>query len=139
MGRILMIDDDQDDQFFYQGIFEEVSPEISFNGVSSKEELDDLLESKFINDHELPDLILLDLNLPKVSGKEIFTFLSNNTQLKNIPVVALTTSSSPLDMKECRLLGFSAYFIKPSEYKDCKKLVEVLYLYWFVFNVINQF
>ena len=139
MTNILMIDDDIDDQYFYHGLFSDVASDITFRGISSKDELDDFLAALKSGGVDVPRLILLDLNFPKISGKEIFKVISVNQYLKKTPVLALTTSSSPIDMKDCHDLGFSAYFVKPSEYQECKKLVRTLYDYWFEFNAINEF
>lgn len=139
MTNILMIDDDIDDQYFYHGLFSDVSSDITFRGISSKGELNEFLTTLKSGGVDVPRLILLDLNVPKISGKEIFKVISVNQYLKAIPVLALTTSSSPIDMKDCYDLGFSGYFVKPSEYQECKRLVRTLYDYWFEFNVINKF
>jgi DNA-binding response OmpR family regulator len=138
MNKILMIDDDLDDQYFYKDLFHQSSNELDFKCVAGFEELNEkyLLASK--GDSFIPDLILLDLNLPKVSGIQIFKKLKEHERYNSIPVAVLTTSSSPLDMSECRNIGVDSYFVKPIEYEDCKKLVETIYRFCFEFNGFNN-
>lgn len=133
-----MIDDDLDDQYFYRSLFSEISSELDFDSITSREELSEKIFQVDSGAYKLPKLILLDLNLPRISGKEIFLELASHVNFKRIPIVALTTSSSPLDIQDCQRLGFDAYFVKPSEFKDCKKLVKTLHSYWFVLNEINN-
>ena len=138
MFKILMIDDDLDDQYFYKDLFLKYEEVIEFDSVSGQDEL----HEKFLNieegSTEIPSLILLDLNLPKVSGKQIFKGLKENELFKGVPVVVLTTSSSPIDMEDCKSLGIESYFVKPVEYHDCEKLVQTIYAYWFDYNALNQ-
>ena len=134
-----MIDDDLDDQYFYRGLFSDISPELDFDSITSREELNEKIFQVNSGSYKLPKLILLDLNLPKISGKEIFLELASHVHFNSIPIVALTTSSSPLDIQDCKNLGFNAYFVKPSEFEDCKDLVKTLHSYWFVMNEINNY
>jgi len=138
MYKILMIDDDLDDQYFYKDLFLKYSEVIEFDSVSGQDELN----AKFLNIEagttEIPSLILLDLNLPKVSGKQIFEGLKKNELFKGVPVVVLTTSSSPIDMEDCKSLGIESYFVKPVEYHECENLVQTIYAYWFDYNALNE-
>lgn len=61
----------------------------------------------------VPDAILLDLNLPKVDGKEVLACIRRNAQLKHVPVAILTSSDSPHDRREAARLGASIYIKKP--------------------------
>ena len=85
----------------------------------------------------LPDLILLDINLPKIDGKEVLIFIKNDTILKKIPVVMLTTSSSEMDINDAYNNHANCFIIKPVDFnkfisvikmienfKQIKKLVE---------------
>ena len=76
------------------------------------------------------------MNLPKYKGSEIFLFIKKNKWLKATPVLVLTTSSSPLDIQDCRVLGVNAYFIKPMNFNESKKLVETIHHYWFDYNAL---
>ena len=63
--------------------------------------------------HPRPDLILLDLNLPKVTGAEILAFLKRHPYLSGIPTAILTSSNAPDDVERCSSLGVDAYLVKP--------------------------
>ncbi|MEX6625502.1 response regulator [Tenacibaculum salmonis] len=77
-----------------------------------------------------PDLILLDLNMPKISGIEFLSILKNNNDLKHIPTVILTTSDNQKDMEECYEIGVSGYILKPLKYEDYVKKIEIVLSYW---------
>ena len=66
----------------------------------------------------VPDLILLDLNMPRIGGIEILTFLSKHARLSSIPVVILTTSDSPRDRSTCMQLGATAYIVKARRFGE---------------------
>jgi two-component system, chemotaxis family, response regulator Rcp1 len=70
-----------------------------------------------------PGLILLDINLPRVDGKEILQFLQQHSSLSSIPVIMLTTSSSQKDMEDCVKLGAKGYVIKPL---DTEKFIKAI-------------
>ncbi|MGJ8744161.1 response regulator [Polaribacter sp.] len=77
-----------------------------------------------------PDLILLDLNMPKISGIEFLSILKNNVEIRHIPTVILTTSDNQKDLEECFKLGVSGYILKPLKYDDYVKKIETVLAYW---------
>ncbi|MDX6746023.1 response regulator [Polaribacter sp. PL03] len=77
-----------------------------------------------------PDLILLDLNMPKISGIEFLSILKKNDDIKHIPTVILTTSDNQKDLEECYRLGVSGYILKPLKYDDYVKKIEKVLSYW---------
>lgn len=77
-----------------------------------------------------PDLILLDLNLPGLSGHEILEWLKADPDLKEIPVVVLTTSSELSDVKESYRLQASSVVTKPMDYETFLEAIHKLGLYW---------
>ncbi|MDA7706545.1 MAG: response regulator [Flavobacteriaceae bacterium] len=72
----------------------------------------------------ISNIILLDLNMPEVSGIEFLTILKKNTDLKHIPVIILTTSNNPKDLIECYTIGISGYILKPLKYEDYVKKID---------------
>lgn len=90
------------------------------------EEALEILEEK----SSLPDLILLDLNMPKINGIEFLTILKNNDDLKHIPTVILTTSDNQKDLEECYRIGVSGYILKPLKYEDYVEKIETVLSYW---------
>lgn len=86
---------------------------------------------KIIEDKsKLPDLILLDLNMPKLSGIEFLSILKNNDEIKHIPTVILTTSDNQKDLEECYKLGVSGYVLKPLKYNDYVEKIKIVLSYW---------
>ena len=85
-----------------------------------------ILETK----KNLPDLILLDLNMPKINGIEFLSILKNNDDLKHIPTVILTTSDNQKDLEECYRIGVSGYILKPLKHEDYVNKIETVLSYW---------
>ena len=79
---------------------------------------------------QLPDIILLDLNMPKISGLEFLKIIKEDSVLKYIPTVILTTSSSHKDMLECYKLGIAGYMTKPLKYEDYISKITKTLSYW---------
>ena len=82
------------------------------------------------NKKKYPDIILLDLNMPKINGIEFLSILKNNVLLKFIPIIILTTSNNKKDVLECYKIGVSGYIIKPLKYNDYVTKVEKVISYW---------
>ena len=78
----------------------------------------------------LPDIILLDLNMPKMNGVEFLTILKNDNHLKYIPTIILTTSINRKDVLKCYEIGVSGYIIKPLKYEDYVDRIEKVLTYW---------
>lgn len=78
-----------------------------------------------------PDLILLDLNLPKINGFEVLEKIKNDPQLKIIPVIVLTTSQSERDIIESYALHVNCYVSKPVEYDSFMTVVRSIENFWF--------
>lgn len=134
MSRIIMIDDDPDDQFFYGQLFNELDQTIEFESYSTVE----AFLSQEGEKTDIQSLILLDLNMPKESGLDFIKKQTNNGVFRGIPIIVLTTSSSPLDMEDCKNQGIHSYFIKPLNYEDCQTVAAAIYQYWFKHNQLNM-
>lgn len=79
---------------------------------------------------ELPDLILLDLNLPRLNGLELLAQLKADAALREIPVIVLTTSQNEQDRQRAREAGASRYVCKPMDFDDFTAFIGSLYSYW---------
>jgi two-component system response regulator len=127
---ILIADDDAEDRFFYQKAFEEnnIGYTILYfqNGLELLEYLQDILAEKA----HPPSLILLDINMPKMNGKEVLKTIKANESLGLIPVVIVSTSSAQEDMSECNALGANEYRLKPGNFVDLKVTIGQLYDRW---------
>jgi len=87
------------------------------------------LEGDYVN-KTLPDLILLDLNLPKADGKEVLHFIKNDDALKRIPVVILTTSSLQNDITYSYNNHANCYIVKPGNLKDFINAINSIENFW---------
>ncbi len=85
-----------------------------------------------------PDLILLDLNLPKVDGREVLAHLKLHDHLSRIPVIVLTSSSLEKDVMSCYDNGANSYIVKPMELDKFIKIVESIAAYWFSMSVLPE-
>ena len=77
-----------------------------------------------------PDIILLDINLPKLDGKEALHYIKNNADFKSIPVVMLTTSSSEKDIQEAYQCHANCYITKPVDFTKFIQVVQFIENFW---------
>lgn len=78
-----------------------------------------------------PDLILLDLNLPRKDGREVLAVLKNDEHLRQIPVVVLTSSNATNDVEQSYLLLANCYVRKPLDFEQYTQAIESIYQFWF--------
>ncbi|WP_297798634.1 response regulator [uncultured Eudoraea sp.] len=92
---------------------------------------------KILKENNLPDIILLDLNMPRMNGIEFLQILKKDPLLKYLPTVILTTSENRTDLLECYKTGIAGYVIKPLKYDDYEdKLMKVI-SYWQVNELVK--
>lgn len=119
---ILMVDDDEEDRMLLKDVFEE----LGFTDTTQFEENGEkaLAFLKSCNDKaiKLPCLIVLDLNMPRLNGRETLRKLKNTPAYKNITVVIYSTSLNPKERDECMALGAHDYMIKPISYKQAVEI-----------------
>ena len=87
---------------------------------------------------DLPSIILLDLNLPKVDGREVLQAIRDNLTTKTLPVVVLTTSAEPFDVEASYALGANSYIQKPVDFEQFVGAVKQIGLDWLVLNRPRQ-
>jgi CheY-like chemotaxis protein len=85
----------------------------------------------------LPDIILLDLNMPKINGIEFLKILKSDDRLKYIPTIILTTSNNQRDLLECYKIGVAGYILKPLKYEEYVSKIEKLLSYWSINELIT--
>jgi len=83
---------------------------------------------------DLPSIVLLDLNLPKVDGREVLQAIRDNPATRSLPVVVMTTSAEPFDVEASYALGVNSYIQKPVDFERFVWAVKQVGLYWLVLN-----
>ena len=120
--RVFVVDDDDDDRYFLKNAFKEHPTPCELIEFENGQELLDFLERDA--EAALPDLIILDLNMPRLNGFATLEQVKKHPQWRSIPVVILTTSSYPGDEATCLKLGADAFFVKPPVYANLIRIVD---------------
>ena len=132
--RILMADDDDDDRFLMEDAMKEVLLGNVIDFVKDGQELLDYLRREgdymHLKDLPLPGLILLDLNMPRMSGRQALEEIKSDPSLRMIPVVILTTSKADEDVLSSYNLGSNSYISKPVNFEKLTEVVKVFTDYW---------
>jgi CheY-like chemotaxis protein len=127
---ILIAEDDADDRFLLKKAFEENKAEetVAFveNGIKALEFLKKIRDAN----HVFPNLIILDLNMPFRDGKEVLREIKEDSVLKKIPVLVLSTSSNEAIIDKCYELGANTYIVKPLSFERLLKAVQQIKSYW---------
>lgn len=132
---ILVADDDEEDRMLIQDAMEESKLLNPLHFVVDGQEVMDYLlrKGKFADSEKnpLPGLILLDLNMPKMDGREVLREIKNNPELRSIPIIVLTTSKAEEDILRTYDLGVNSYITKPVTFDGLVDIVKNLGKYWF--------
>lgn len=128
--RILLVEDNPDDESLTQRALRrgdwgaEVS--VAHDGAAALEALNTMTE--------LPDLVLLDLKLPKLDGAEVLRQIRDNDRTRRLCVVVFTSSGEPRDIALCHGLGCNSYVVKPVAYESYVSTVQQIGTYWLTLN-----
>lgn len=132
---ILMADDDEDDYLLAREALVESRLANNLHLVKNGEELMDYLyrRGRYIReiDSPRPGLILLDLNMPKKDGREALREIKADPQLRQIPIVILTTSKTEEDVYQTYDLGANSFITKPVTFSSLVEVMKLLGRYWF--------
>jgi len=133
-ATVLLIEDDPDDQHLTRRALDNELVKIDLRIVENGETaLDYLFQRAEFSDVEsapVPDLIFLDLNLPRIGGREILNQIKRDDRLRHIPVVVLTTSDHDTDVLQSYNLGCNSYVTKPVDLSKFIGAVRELQTYW---------
>ena len=122
----LLIEDDLIETMKFKRVLDGLEVKHTINLAENGEEALKILKQKA----ELPDVILLDLNMPKMNGIEFLKILKSDEVLRYIPAIVLSTSNNRKDILECYSIGIAGYLMKPLKYVDYKTKIENLVAYW---------
>ena len=131
--NILLIEDDMIEVMKLNRTISSLNLKHNITEAHNGEEALKYLEKK----DKLPDIILLDLNMPKVSGIEFLNILKADEVLRYIPTIILTTSNNQKDLLECYKIGIAGYVLKPLRYEGYVSKMEKLLAYWSINELIK--
>ncbi len=128
---ILIMEDRPADIRLIQEALSEVEERINISvAMDGEEGLDFLYQRGEHTDKPIPDLIFLDLNMPKKEGKEVLRVVKNDDRLKAIPIIVLTNSYHPQEILEVYKLHANAYVHKPLDFDDFRKAIAIIVSFW---------
>jgi CheY-like chemotaxis protein len=120
---ILIVDDDAEDRLLLKDAFDELhyGDKIHFeeNGEKAIRYLQDCVKSDCT-----PELIILDLNMPKLNGRQTLQWIKNQPELAHITTLIYSTSLNHIEKEECMALGAHSYIVKPISYKESITIAE---------------
>ena len=122
--KLLLVDDDPDEKTLLEWVLKRIRQRTELLAVQSGEEALLLVKSKL---NVPPDIIFLDVNMPKMSGRECLMEFKKLESLKGTPIIIFTTSSNPKEAAEMINLGADLYQTKPSSMEDLKRIVESIF------------
>lgn len=125
---LLLVEDSATDVFLTKSALEDCEIPIRLHVVTDGLQALNYLRRKTVR---RPDLILLDLNLPKKDGREVLREIKADKHLRQIPVIVLTTSQDPKDVKRAYDLYANSYITKPVNFEHFSNVVRQIESYWF--------
>jgi CheY-like chemotaxis protein len=130
--QILLVEDNEGDILLTLEAFKELKVSNTVAVVRDGAEAIEFLkkEGQFIN-CVMPNLILLDINMPRLNGIEVLDFIKKDEKLKKIPVVMLTTSSSDADIAACYERSANCFITKPMDFEKFLDIVQSIESFWF--------
>ena len=136
-AEILLVEDNEDDVLITRKGFEYAKLAVNLHHVENgKQCMSFLRKDGEYADAPTPDLILLDLNMPVMDGREVLAEIVKDDQLRNLCVVILTTSSAERDLLDMYNLRCSSYITKPVDFTQFQRVIEQIADYWFSIVVL---
>ncbi|MCS7004880.1 MAG: response regulator [Cytophagales bacterium] len=129
--QILLVEDNLADIVFTQKALQKTAINANLYAVRDGEEALEFLyrRGKYYGAPR-PDLILLDINLPKMSGHEVLQKLRSETHLENIPIVILTSSDAEFDISKSKQMSVRSYWIKPCNFGEFCRMIKQIETIW---------
>lgn len=121
--KIFVVDDDNDDINLFKEVLQEIDAAIECGVAEDGREAMDILTQ---SENDLPDLIFLDLNMPRMDGKECLRRLKADESLQHIPVLIYTTSSQSKDIEETMMSGAVCFITKPTTVRELESIIRAV-------------
>jgi CheY-like chemotaxis protein len=131
--NILFIEDDTIETMKLHRTVSKLPTEHNITEAKNGDEALNFLKS----DADLPDVIFLDLNMPKMSGIEFLKILKADDVMRYLPTIILTTSENRADLLECYKIGVAGYILKPLKYEDYESKIRKVFDYWEVNELVK--
>ncbi len=140
---VLLVEDNPDDEELSRlALMQSNIPNRIFvarDGVEALDFLNKAGESEGNDESGLPELILLDLKLPKINGLEVLGKIRDNPKTRYIPTVVLTSSSEENDIQNSYLRGANSYVRKPVNFEEFTEMIKLLVAYWLELNQVPNY
>lgn len=138
-AQVLMVDDDPSDVLLTQECFESTGFPVKLHHAANGEECLAFLrrEGRYAA-APTPDLILLDINMPKMNGHQVMEELLADERLRHLPVVVLSTSSGSSDIQSMLRRRCNSYIVKPIDLDSFQEVIRRLCEYWFTFPELRR-
>ena len=130
--KILLIEDDEIERMKFARVASKLGNHSIIEAENGEKALD------LLSQIELPNIIVLDLNMPKLNGLEFLQILKDNEKLKYIPIIVMSTSHYRSDIMKSFEIGAAGYMIKPLHYQDYQKKISSLISYWTENELISE-
>jgi len=131
---VLLAEDDDDDFFFVERAFQKCASQVELARARNGEEAVKALEARGKEAGGI-DLLLLDLKMPRLNGLQVLEWLQGAPQHRTMPVLMLSSSAEPTDVRRAYDLGAISYFVKPTRSSDLDEMVKVIARYWLELNL----
>jgi two-component system, chemotaxis family, response regulator Rcp1 len=130
LPSVLLVEDNAGDALLIEEAFQELGHLVQISNAKDGEQAIEYLAEQLRRNAPLPNLILLDLNMPKLTGHEVLRQLSLNQDLSEIPVIVLTSSNAPTDVVNAYANRCNAYIRKPSDFDGYIALIQSVTSMW---------
>ena len=136
-AEILLVEDNENDVLLTRQGFKRAKLMVNLHHVRDGEECMAFLrrQGEYV-DVPTPDLILLDLNMPRMDGREVLAELTADEHLRHLPVVILTTSSEEQEILNMYKLRVSSYIVKPVDFDQFLRVIRMISDYWFTVVIL---
>lgn len=132
IAEILLVEDNENDVLLTRLSFAKSKLALNLHVVTDGEECMSFLRKEEGYAHTpMPDLILLDLNMPRMDGREVMKEIARDEHLCHLPVVILTTSANEQEILKMYQLRCSSYIVKPVDFEQFSRVIKLLTDYWF--------
>lgn len=135
LNLVLLVEDDPNDVILIRRAFQQAKFNPTLEVIEDGEAAITYFNQCLVNENQpIPDLILLDLKLPRRSGLEVLKWIRKHPSFKRLLIIALTASRESNDINQAYEMGINSYLVKPIQFEQLVDLVNLVNRYWFQLN-----